>query len=63
MRKKIIAAITVAVAGEIGPDGAPVPVYIPPGGEVVLDGDEADAIIARHGGEVLAVLPDDPAHP
>ena len=33
---------------------------MPPGAEVELDAEEADRILARWGGEVLEVLPDDP---
>lgn len=59
-KKRITTNVTVAVSaeGEAG-YGAPVAFYAPPGTEIVLEASEADRIMARWGGEVLEVIPDE----
>lgn len=60
-KKRITTNVTVAVSnGEHAGYGMPVAFYAPPGTEIELEADEADRIIARWGGEVLEVLPDEP---
>ncbi len=56
-KKRITAGVTVAVPDE--EHGPAVAFYAPPGTEIVLEADEADRIIARFGGEVLEVIPDE----
>lgn len=60
-KKRITTNVTVAVTdGEHAGYGAPVAFYAPPGTEIILEADEADRIMARWGGEVLEVIPDEP---
>lgn len=59
MRKTIVTTITIGVAGAPAEDGSLSTLYAPPGSEVTLAADEADRILARFGGEVLAELPDE----
>lgn len=60
-KKRITTNVTVAVSDdEQGGYGAPVAFYAPPGTEIILEADEADRIMARWGGEVLEVIPDEP---
>ncbi|SEH31588.1 hypothetical protein SAMN02799636_01101 [Methylobacterium sp. 275MFSha3.1] len=57
-KKRITAGVTVAVPDE--EHGPAVAFHAPPGTEIILEADEADRIIARWGGEVLEVIPDEP---
>lgn len=56
-KKRITANVTIAVPDE--EHGPAVQFYAPPGTEVILEADEADRIIARWGGEVLEMIPDE----
>lgn len=57
-KKRCTVGVTVAVPDEeYGPSVA---FYAPPGTEIILESDEADRIIARWGGKVLEVIPDEP---
>lgn len=58
-KKIIITTVTLAVSAEGTPPGENVAVYLPPGAEATLDADEADRILARWGGEIIAVIPDE----
>ncbi|MGU3662004.1 hypothetical protein [Methylobacterium fujisawaense] len=60
-KKRITTNVTVGVSdGEHAGYGAPVAFHAPPGTEIILEADEADRIMARWGGEVLEVIPDEP---
>lgn len=63
-KKTIIANITLHVpSGHYSADEAPIAQAVPPGTEVTLDAEEADRIVKRWGGEILAVIPDEASAP
>lgn len=60
-QKTIITTVAVGVPDPASPKFTPTVMLIAPGTPVTLDADEADRILARWGGEVVATVADDPA--